>query len=141
MDKDGNVFEVSEKETLLRFKRLVRYFINTPVRVCSGERLRKSGGVPSGSMFTNMIDSIVNMIAMRYCIYSTTDAFPLGEIYLCDWKRATVIPTHKGGDRSLVMNYRPVSLTSVVCKQMEHAIASYLRQVWDKNEWLYEGQH
>jgi len=24
---------------------------------------------------------------------------------------------------------------------MEHVIASYLRQVWDKNGWLYEGQH
>jgi hypothetical protein len=58
-----------------------------------------------------------------------------------DWKRATVLPIHKGGDRSLVTNYRPVSLTSVVCKQTEHAIASYLRQVWDKNDWLYEGQH
>jgi len=57
-----------------------------------------------------------------------------------DWKRATVIPIHKGGDRSLVTNYRPVSLTSVVCKQTEHVIASYLRQVWDKNDWLYEGQ-
>jgi hypothetical protein len=34
------------------------------------------------------------------------------------------------------MNYRPVSLTSLVCKQMEHAIASYLRQVWDKNDWV-----
>jgi len=52
-----------------------------------------------------------------------------------------VIPIHKGGDRSLVTNYRPVSLTSVVCKQMEHVIASYLRQVWDRNDWLYEGQH
>ena len=24
---------------------------------------------------------------------------------------------------------------------MEHVISSYLRQVWDKNDWLYEGQH
>jgi hypothetical protein len=24
---------------------------------------------------------------------------------------------------------------------MEHVKASYLRQVWDKNDWLYEGQH
>jgi len=24
---------------------------------------------------------------------------------------------------------------------MEYVIASYLRQVWDKNNWLYEGQH
>jgi len=51
-----------------------------------------------------------------------------------DWKRATVIPIHKGGDRSLTKNYRPVSFTSAVCKQMEHVIASYLRQVWDKND-------
>jgi hypothetical protein len=24
---------------------------------------------------------------------------------------------------------------------MEHAIASYLRKLWDKNDLLYEGQH
>jgi hypothetical protein len=58
-----------------------------------------------------------------------------------DWRRATVVPVHKGGDRSLASNYRPVSLTSVVCKQMEHVIASYLRQVWEGCDWLYEGQH
>jgi hypothetical protein len=58
-----------------------------------------------------------------------------------DWRRATVVPVHKGGDRSVVPNYRPISLTSVVCKQMDYVIASYLRQVWEGNEWLYEGQH
>jgi hypothetical protein len=42
-----------------------------------------------------------------------------------DWKRATVVPIYK------VINYRPVSLTTVVCKQMEHVTVSYLRQVWD----------
>ena len=51
-----------------------------------------------------------------------------------DWKRAVVVPVHKEGDRSLVTNYRPVSLTSAVCKQMEHVMTSYLRQVWDKND-------
>jgi len=44
-------------------------------------------------------------------------------------------------DRVLVANYRLVSLTSVVCKQMEHVKESYLRQVLDKNDWLNEGQH
>ena len=58
----------------------------------------------------------------------------------CDWSRATVVPVYKSGHRSLVTNYRPVSLTSIVCKQMEN-IASYLRQVGVKNDWLYEGQH
>jgi hypothetical protein len=58
-----------------------------------------------------------------------------------DWKRATVIPIHKGDDRSLVTNYTSVSLTSAVCKQMDHVITSHLRQVWDTNDWLYEGQY
>jgi hypothetical protein len=58
-----------------------------------------------------------------------------------DWTTVTVVPIHNGGDRSLVTNNRPVSLTSVVSKQMEHVIASYPRQVWDKTDWLYEGQH
>jgi hypothetical protein len=35
-----------------------------------------------------------------------------------DWKTATVVPIHKGGGRSVVKNYRPFSLTSVVCKQI-----------------------
>ena len=58
-----------------------------------------------------------------------------------DWKKAIVVPIYKGGDRSVVQNYRPVSLTSVVCKQMEHVIAGYMRQLWEKSDWLYEGQH
>jgi len=28
----------------------------------------------------------------------------------------------------------------MVCKQLEH-VAGYLREVWDKSDWLYEGQH
>jgi len=58
-----------------------------------------------------------------------------------DWKKATALPVHKGGDLSVVKNYRPVSLTSVLCKQMEHVIAGYIRQVWEDRDWLCEGQH
>ena len=54
-----------------------------------------------------------------------------------DWKKAIVVPIHKGCDRSLVNNYRSVSLTLVVCKQMEHVIAGYMRHV----DWLCEGKH
>jgi len=45
------------------------------------------------------------------------------------------------GDRWVVKNYRPVSLTSVACKQMEHVIAGYIQQGWEDRDWLYEGQH
>jgi hypothetical protein len=52
-------------------------------------------------------------------------------------KKAIVVPIYKEGDQSVVGNYRPVNLTSVVCN---HVIAGYLRQVWEMSGWLYEGQ-
>jgi hypothetical protein len=53
-----------------------------------------------------------------------------------DWKRATVFPIYKAIDRLVATNYRPVNLYSVVCKQVEHVITGYFRQVWDTNKWL-----
>jgi hypothetical protein len=49
-----------------------------------------------------------------------------------DWKIATVVPIYEGGDdRSAVTNYRTISLSCVVCKQLEHVIAGYMRQAWE----------
>jgi hypothetical protein len=56
-------------------------------------------------------------------------------------EKALVVPIYKGGDRSVVHNYRPVSVTPVVCKQIEHNIAGCMLQVWDNSNWLYEGQN
>ena len=56
-------------------------------------------------------------------------------------KKATVVPIYKRGDRSAVSKYRPITLTSVVCKKLEQVIAGNLRHVWDNNDWLYEGEH
>jgi hypothetical protein len=57
-----------------------------------------------------------------------------------DWKTSKVVPVYKGGDRLAATNYRPISLTSV-CKQLEHVMAGFLRQVCEKNDWLYKGQN
>ena len=38
------------------------------------------------------------------------------------WKRAEVVPIYKSGGRDEPLNYRPVSLTSVVCKMCEKVI-------------------
>jgi hypothetical protein len=51
------------------------------------------------------------------------------------------IETPNGPHIKPVSFHRPISLTSVVCKQMEHVIAVYIRQVWEDRNWLYEGQH
>ena len=41
-----------------------------------------------------------------------------------DWKKALVTPLFKKGDQTNPTNYRPVSLTSICCKLLEHIIHS-----------------
>ena len=38
------------------------------------------------------------------------------------WKKANIVPLYKKGNRQCLLNYRPVSLTSVVCKIIEKLI-------------------
>ena len=58
-----------------------------------------------------------------------------------DWRVANVTPIFKKGDRSLPCNYRPVSLTSVVCKVMESLIKDYLLKYLLDNGFLNLSQH
>ena len=48
------------------------------------------------------------------------------------WRCAIVIPIAKGGIASAASNYRPISLTSGVCKVMERAVVKYL------SDYLYD---
>ena len=57
------------------------------------------------------------------------------------WKLAHVAPIHKKGNRKLVANYRPVSLTSVTCKLMEKIICSYITNHITVNSYFSMAQH
>lgn len=39
-----------------------------------------------------------------------------------DWKVAKVTPIFKSGDRTHPLHYRPISLTSTICKLLEHLL-------------------
>jgi hypothetical protein len=58
-----------------------------------------------------------------------------------DWKTANICAVFKKGDKTLCKNYRPVSLTSVTCKMLEHIIASHVMRHLDENEILNKEQH
>merc|ERR1712094_37528 len=49
----------------LNWNQLIDYFINTPLLI-GNEIWVKHGGVPSGSYFTQLIDCVLNMIALFY---------------------------------------------------------------------------
>ena len=58
-----------------------------------------------------------------------------------DWRHALVSPIFKKGEQYDPINYRPVSLTSIPCKLLEHIIVSNLMQHFEDNEILNDRQH
>ena len=58
-----------------------------------------------------------------------------------DLVSARVSPIFKKGDKIDPANYRPTSLTCILCKLMEHIIASNLTRHFNKNNILYDLQH
>jgi hypothetical protein len=58
-----------------------------------------------------------------------------------DWKKANVTPIFKKGDKSSPSNYRPVSLTSQVCKVLEAIIRDNIMEQVRKYNFIRESQH
>ena len=58
-----------------------------------------------------------------------------------DWKFALVNPVHKKGPRSDPAKYRPISLTCISCKLLEHVISSSIMKHQDQNNILFPFQH
>ena len=58
-----------------------------------------------------------------------------------DWRTANVSPVYKKGPKTKAENYRPISLTSICCKIMEHIIASNIMNHGENKNILYPLQH
>jgi len=58
-----------------------------------------------------------------------------------DWLVANVCPVFKRGSRSNAANYRPISLTSVCSKVMEHIIYHSIMEHLNSNNILIDSQH
>ena len=58
-----------------------------------------------------------------------------------DWRQAWIVPIFKKGERHLAANYRPVSLTSITCKILEHVVHSSIMRHFDRHNILNDSQH
>ena len=58
-----------------------------------------------------------------------------------DWKHALVTPIYKKNGRQNPGNYRPISLTSVSCKLLEHIISSHIMNHLNKYDLSCPFQH
>ena len=58
-----------------------------------------------------------------------------------DWKQANIVPIFKKKDHTLCSNYRPVSLTCICSKILEHIICSHIFPHLSQHNILYNEQH
>ena len=58
-----------------------------------------------------------------------------------DWLNARVVPTYKKGQRYDCANYRPISLTCLLCKLLEHIVTIHIMEHLQTNNILYHLQH
>lgn len=58
-----------------------------------------------------------------------------------DWRVGKIVPVPKKGPPSLCSSYRPISLTSVCCKLMEHVIYSQIVDFLVSNHLFHPAQH
>ena len=68
------------------------------------------------NIYAILLSAIVHSLTEIFNMSIDTDQFP------SKWKAARVIPLFKKGQRSMLDNYRPISIVSVVSKVMERVL-------------------
>jgi hypothetical protein len=58
-----------------------------------------------------------------------------------DWRHAVIAPVYKKGQKSKASNYRPISLTCIASKLLEHILVSNIMTYFDHHNILSPQQH
>lgn len=103
----------------------------------SNQKLSTSAGVDNiNSKLLKNTKSISSMIL--YHIF--TQSLSSGQLPR-DWKIAKIVPIHKSGNKNSPDNYRPISLTCICCKILEHIISSSIYCHLETNKFFFANQH
>lgn len=91
-------------------------------------------GIP-GIILKNNADELTPVFTILYQASLNQGVVP------DDWKNANITPLFKKGNKKEPENYRPVSLTSISCKLLEHIIHSSIMRYLDTHSILNDAQH
>lgn len=89
----------------------------------------------NNKILKNSSDGIHRILSAIFSQSLSSGVIPL------DWRLAKVVPIFKSGDRSSPLNYRPISLTSTVCKLLEHVIHSQVINYLEEHNIIFKYQH
>jgi hypothetical protein len=103
------------------------------------EKLRMDKATGADNLLSKFLKEITNEISYPLTVV-LSKSFEEGLIPE-DWKLANVSPVFKKGSRGQVGNYRPISLTSQICKIFESIMRDAIIQHLEKNNLLSNAQH
>jgi hypothetical protein len=89
----------------------------------------------SARVLKELADEIAPILTLIFRVSLETGQVP------ADWKDANVSPIYKKGEHYDPANYRPISLTCIVCKVMEHIIVSSVMTFLEGQGILSDQQH
>jgi len=86
---------------------------------------------------------IASIVSTVYCLTpETLHTLLMSVSYVRDdWKTAIIVPVYKKGPTTNVVNYRPISLTSVASKIMERVISVQMTSFLLQNNVINTAQH
>ena len=134
--KDNNIlpdFETECNASLDTFTCNVVDIIKVIKRLSNNSAPGPDGYTPF--FLKNILAHIVNPLCKVY-----NDSLQEGKIP-SDWKIAHIVPIYKKGDAQKASNYRPVSLTSVICKILERIIREQILNFAFNNNLFPKDQH
>ena len=115
----------------------IRVSVNGVTKLLNGLKVNKAIGpdmVPT-RILRDFADDIAQILRMIF--QQSLDSGQVPE----DWKMANIAAVFKKGDRSIASNYRPVSLTCVSCKVLEHIVFRSIMDHVDLHKILVHFQH
>ena len=143
-DQFSSVFNKDEQTDTIPDKGPSPYVDMPPITVDEGVRkllanlhIHKATG-PDGvacRLLKELADEVTPMFQILFQASLNQAAVP------AEWKTANVVPIYKKGEKNKAENYRPVSLTSVTCKMLEHILCSNIMTHLENNNILHDAQH
>ena len=97
-----------------------------------------SAAGPDGIPASLLINCAPEIAPLLKCIFTSSFS---KECILPSFKRAAIVPIFKSGDKCLPGNYRPISLTSVICKVYERIIRKQVFSFLCDKNFLNDTQH
>ena len=102
-------------------------------------KLRSSSSPGPDKLCPRLLQGISSVISRPLAIIYS-HSLEEGTVPL-DWKKAHVTPIFKKGEKSYVGNYRPISLTCILCKIMESIIRDAIILHLTRNNVILSSQH